>query len=144
MIVCSEKTTVIEQVEGRVLFLEEGLMAQVHCHVLDPLEQAISCTTCVFVENDGSEMTSRDDKEYLVVGTAYLIPDEAEPTRGRVLVFEVVPASSSVSGKAEVCLTTEISVDGAVFSLANLNGRLVAGISSRVRNTLLLPIHLYE
>jgi DNA damage-binding protein 1 len=30
-----------------------------------------------------------DDKSYYVVGTAFALPDEPEPTRGRILVFAV-------------------------------------------------------
>ena len=30
-----------------------------------------------------------DDTEYVVVGTAYVLPEEPEPSRGRLMVFEI-------------------------------------------------------
>jgi DNA damage-binding protein 1 len=95
---------------------------------LDRFEQGLSCTTVVF--EPGSA-------EYFVVGSAYVVPDEQEPTRGRILVFEVVAAADEGSEEKRLHLLTEKEEKGAVFTLAPLCGKLVAGIGSKVRTHVL-------
>ena len=48
---------------------------------LDEYEMGISLTSCTF-ENDSTT--------YYVVGTAYVLEDEQEPTRGRILILSIV------------------------------------------------------
>jgi DNA damage-binding protein 1 len=84
---------------------------------LDPTEQAISCTTCIFER--------MPDKECIVVGTAYMVADEVEAAKGRLLIFEVTE-------EKKVRLVTEKESKAAVFTLAPLNGKLVAGVGSKV------------
>ena len=86
---------------------------------LDDSECVLSIESMVFdVHNVG--MTD----ELFVVGTAYSVPDEEEPRRGRILVF-------SISGR-RIRQVTVFETKGAVYDLKNLNGKLVAGINSRV------------
>jgi hypothetical protein len=54
-----------------------------------------------------------------------VVSGELEPTRGRILVFEIVE-------NRRVHLIAETEVKGAVFSLAQVCGRLVAGVGSKV------------
>ena len=61
-----------------------------------------------------------------MVGTAYVIPGEDEPCRGRVLVFTL---DSNRRGQ----LVTAKEVRGAIYSLCPFNGKLVAGIGSKVQ-----------
>ena len=93
-------------------------------------------------------------KEYIVVGTAHVINDELEPSRGRILVFEVSSASSSSSSSSSsdaagsttaaaaaasagvdrrVAVVAERETRGAVYSLANICGKLAVGLGSKVR-----------
>ena len=135
-----------------MLFFDDSSMEQVAIMELDPLEQALSCTTCVFHQesaNGGSaDVTMTDSSapvgssspglsssrvnassagatEYFVVGTAYVVGGELEPSRGRILVFEVAE-------NKKVHIVAEREVKGAAFSLAQVCGRLVAGIGSKV------------
>ena len=51
-------------------------------------EQAVSVTSCPLGE------PGEQQKTYYVVGTAFVNPDEKEPSHGRVLVFEVTSSKS--------------------------------------------------
>lgn len=61
-----------------------------------------------------------------VVGTGYVIPGEDEPSKGRVLVF-------TFDSNRQCQLVTVKEVRGAVYSMCPFNGRLVAGIGSKVQ-----------
>jgi DNA damage-binding protein 1 len=104
-----------------VVFYDDGTMQQLFTFDLDRMEQSMSCATCRF---EGSS------KEYFVVGTAHVIPEEQEPSRGRILVFEVTGGDSGEERRMH--LIAEKEEKGAVFTLAPLNGKLVAGIGSKV------------
>lgn len=149
-----------EETRSRVLFFEDGNLAQIGVYELDPLEQGISIATCTF-DNDPASSSSSNDAagasgtmsspapahgsasssgssstgaagpqktEYFVVGTAHVINGESEPSRGRILVFEI-------AADRQVFLIAEKEVRGAVYSLAQTSGRLVAGVGSKVRKT---------
>eukprot|EP00898_Chlorokybus_atmophyticus_P002114 jgi/Chlat1/2903/Chrsp2S04662 len=90
----------------------ETLMA----YQLEPFEQACSIITANFTD---------DSTSYFCVGTAYALPDEVEPTKGRILVFTVD------DGKLQ--LAAEKETKGAVYNLNAFNGKLLAGINSKVQ-----------
>ncbi len=136
--VCTEKTTMTERGEEsscQVVFFEEGDMRRVGSFELDRLEQGISlmCGTfspeSIAASSSSSSSSSAPSVEYLVVGTAQVVNEELEPSRGRILVFEV-------DSDRRVVLVAERETKGAVFSLAMLQGKLAAGISSRVSGAL--------
>ena len=79
-------------------------------------------------ENDSSIIScsfADDPREYYVVGTAFTLPEEVEPTRGRILVLVVRDGRLS--------LVAEKEVKGAVYNLNAFNGKLLAGINSKVQ-----------
>ena len=82
---------------------------------LEPDEQDSSVISCAFAD---------DPRAYYVVGTGYSLPEEPEPTRGRILVFR------AEDGKLQ--LVAEKEVKGAVYNLNAFNGKLLAGINSKV------------
>ena len=96
-------------------------MQPLHQHSMGVMEEGISVTSCVF---EGS------NKEYIVVGTAQMEPEEQEPSKGRILVFEVL--GNREENNRRFHLAVEKDVKGAVFSLVVMNGKLVAGIGSKV------------
>jgi DNA damage-binding protein 1 len=143
-----------EETSNRVLFMEDGSLEQIGLFELDRLEQGLSCTTCVFYTDSNASAgvsssssnapTSSDSgvvgdaqhqssssalaamcREYIAVGTAHTVAGELEPSRGRILVYEIV-------ANRRVHLIAEKEVKGAVFSLATVCGRLVAGVGSKV------------
>lgn len=68
---------------------------------------------------------SDDPTSYFVFGTAFILPTESEPSRGRVLVFSVV--------ERKLSLVCEAEVKGCVYSMSPLNGKLLITVNSRVR-----------
>lgn len=78
-------------------------------------EESRAVITCTFT----------DDNNYFVVGSTFLNPDEEkDPSSGRILIFNVVDN--------KLKLVSEINVDGAVYTLCPFNGKLLAGINSKV------------
>ncbi|KAM0921927.1 hypothetical protein ACQ4PT_006526 [Festuca glaucescens] len=88
-------------------------------HPLDQYECGCSMISCSF---------SDDNKFYYCVGTSYVLPEEYEPAKGRILVFAVE------DGRLQ--LVVEKETKGAVYSLNALNGKLLAAINQK--------IHLYN
>ena len=86
---------------------------------LERFEQTTSVLSCRFTEDDSGE--------YYCVGTAYAIPEEPEPTRGRILVFRM----DSEGGK--LVLICERETKGAVYQLNAFNGKLLAAINNKVQ-----------
>jgi len=74
------------------------------------------CCEAVRLEND--------EKEYFVVGTAVNQPEEHEPTEGRILVLSV--------SEGKLDLVSECRTKGAVYDLEKFNGRILAGVNSRL------------
>lgn len=119
-----------------VVFLRETssgggeIMEQIHVHALDHMESGLSvvCTSFHSSNNDSST------KQYIVVGTAQSIVGEVEPSRGRMLVFDLnrTPGAKDGVGDIGISCIYEKEVKGAVFSLASIKGRLIAGIGSKV------------
>eukprot|EP00873_Tetraselmis_striata_P003032 jgi/Tetstr1/423296/TSEL_013995.t1 len=66
-----------------------------------------------------------DPAAYFVVGTAYALPEESEPTKGRLLVFQVIDGKLS--------LVTEREVKGAVYNVNAFSKGLLAGINSHIQ-----------
>jgi DNA damage-binding protein 1 len=60
---------------------------------------------------------------FIVTPTLLII--ESEPTRGRLLLFQIVDGT--------IKLVNETETSGCVYSLAQFQGRLIAGINSRVQ-----------
>ncbi len=115
--------------QGLVLFLDDATFNTIHTHVLDPCEEATS--SCVAMlggggvshcgnGGDGSSSGGKNDsssnqQEYIVVGTAYLVPspDNFEPTSGRILVFSV----KGVGAERQVYLVTEKEIEGCAYCM---------------------------
>ena len=91
------------------------LILVLHAHQLLPSEYALSLVTGKFGD---------DSNSYYVVGTAFVNPEESEPKQGRIVVF------SYSDGKLQQI--TEKEVKGAVYSMVEFNGKLLASINSTV------------
>jgi len=66
-----------------------------------------------------------DDTEYIVVGTGYVLPEESEPSRGRLLVFEVKDN--------RLLLVTEKDIKGACYCMNSFNGKLLSGCNANIQ-----------
>jgi len=137
-----DESTNGEEIEmNYIRLMDEQTFDIIDSFTLDDFEQGISVTKCIF---KGDEET-----EYFVVGTAYALEDEPEPSRGRILVFKVSTFDSSQSSSTTT--TTTINEDsnninvkrlelvaqadtpGAVYTLKSFNGNLLAGVNSKIQ-----------
>jgi len=117
--VCTIKVTLDEAGEDidehYVKLFDDQTFECLHTFELRRWENACSITTCTF---------SDDPATYVVVGTAEAVPSEAEPANGRILVFEIV--------ERRLRLEAEREVKGAVYTLKAFNGKLLAGVNSKI------------
>eukprot|EP00597_Dinobryon_sp_UTEXLB2267_P016468 CAMPEP_0201093814 /NCGR_PEP_ID=MMETSP0812-20130820/2244_1 /ASSEMBLY_ACC=CAM_ASM_000668 /TAXON_ID=98059 /ORGANISM="Dinobryon sp., Strain UTEXLB2267" /LENGTH=1238 /DNA_ID=CAMNT_0047346135 /DNA_START=28 /DNA_END=3744 /DNA_ORIENTATION=+ len=119
-------TNGIEETMCRVLFLDDSSMELISSYDLELLETGFACTTVEFAADPLSSSASTS-KEYFAISTGYIVNDEPDADRGRVLLFEV---SSPVR---KVDLAVERDFKAAVYSLAAVGGRLAAGVGSKVQ-----------
>ncbi len=124
----TEKTAPTERGDetvSRVLFLEEGGLEVFGAFELDRLEQGISIASGTFQLTELESTAAVVPVEYIIVGTARVVNEEIEPSRGRILIFEI-------TSDRRINLVCERDTTAAVFSLAMLQGRLAAGLGSKV------------
>ncbi|KAG6407151.1 hypothetical protein SASPL_130135 [Salvia splendens] len=99
-----------------VRLLDDQTFDFISTYPLDQFECGCSVLSCSF---------SDDNNVYYCVGTAYVMPEENEPTKGRVLIFIVE------DGKLQ--LIAEKETKGAVYSLNAFNGKLLAAINQKIQ-----------
>ncbi|OVA12038.1 Cleavage/polyadenylation specificity factor [Macleaya cordata] len=120
--ICSMKyfqTSTDESEMHFVRLLDDQTFDFISTYPLDTYEFGCSILSCSFAD---------DSNVYYCVGTAYVLPEENEPSKGRILVFIVE------DGKLQ--LIAEKETKGAVYSLNAFNGKLLAAINQK--------IHLYK
>ncbi|EOX96950.1 hypothetical protein QUC31_015915 [Theobroma cacao] len=99
-----------------IRLLDDQTFEFISTYPLDTFEYGCSILSCSF---------SDDPNVYYCVGTAYVLPEENEPTKGRILVFIVE------DGKLQ--LIAEKETKGAVYSLSAFNGKLLAAINQKIQ-----------
>uniref|UniRef100_A0A8C6WPR7 DNA damage-binding protein 1 n=1 Tax=Neogobius melanostomus TaxID=47308 RepID=A0A8C6WPR7_9GOBI len=99
-----------------LLVVDQHTFEVLHAHQFLPSEYALSMVSC---------RLGKDPSVYFVVGTAMVYPEEAEPKQGRIIVFHYT------DGKLQT--VAEKEVKGAVYSMVEFNGKLLASINSTVR-----------
>ncbi|KAI5671045.1 hypothetical protein M9H77_11409 [Catharanthus roseus] len=117
--ICSLKynqSSTDDSVAHHVRLLDDQTFEFVSTYALDQYEYGCSILSCSF---------SDDSNVYYCVGTAYVMPEENEPTKGRILVFIVE------DGKLQ--LIAEKETKGAVYSLNAFNGKLLAAINQKIQ-----------
>lgn len=74
-------------------------------------------------------------KSYLIIGTAYAMHDEDEPTKGRIMVLSCNPDDSDgVAISRSIQTITEMQVRGGVYSMCQFyNGMLLATVNSKTQ-----------
>ncbi|CAN9506633.1 unnamed protein product [Ophioblennius macclurei] len=111
------ETSFGEEVEVHsLLVVDQHTFEVLHAHQFLPSEYALSMVSC---------RLGKDPSVYFIVGTAMLYPEEAEPKQGRIIVFHYT------DGKLQT--VAEKEVKGAVYSMVEFNGKLLASINSTVR-----------
>jgi DNA damage-binding protein 1 len=88
-------------------------------------------------ESQSTNVRNRELQPFLLVGTGYALPDEDEPTRGRILVYscqagkEINTDADRIGGRI-VRQISEFSTEGGVYSLTQFfDGLILASVNSR-------------
>ncbi|XP_073430013.1 DNA damage-binding protein 1 isoform X1 [Dendrobates tinctorius] len=111
------ETSFGEEIEvHNLLIIDQHTFEVLHTHQFLQNEYTLSLVSCKL---------GKDPSTYFVVGTAMVYPDEAEPKQGRIVVFQYS------DGKLQT--VAEKEVKGAVYSMVEFNGKLLASINSTVR-----------
>nr|CAB3464268.1 unnamed protein product [Digitaria exilis] len=116
---CSFKynqTSMEESETHYIRLLDHQTFEFLSTYPLDQYECGCSIISCSFAE---------DNNVYYCVGTAYVLPEENEPTKGRILVFAVE------DGRLQ--LIVEKETKGAVYSLNAFNGKLLTAINQKIQ-----------
>jgi len=121
-----------------VRFLEDATLDDVERIDMEPHEMILSMANVdlvtISVDTASSDTTLMGTKSFLVVGTAYALPDEDEPSCGRILIFSSGTDPHQDALRQEVELVTELQVRGGVYSLCQFyNGLLLATVNSKTR-----------
>ncbi|KAI8524591.1 hypothetical protein RHMOL_Rhmol13G0160800 [Rhododendron molle] len=117
--ICSLKYNQSSTEEAEMHFirlLDDQTFEFISTYALDQYEYACSILSCSF---------SDDGNVYYCVGTAYVMPEENEPSKGRIIVFAVEDQ--------KLVLITEKETKGAVYSLNAFNGKLLAAINQKIQ-----------
>ncbi|PIC34544.1 hypothetical protein B9Z55_014161 [Caenorhabditis nigoni] len=101
------------------MILDQNTFQVLHAHEFGPFEAAVSCISGQF---------SDDSRQYYIVGTGLIYPDESDTKLGRIIVFEVDDVE-----RTKLRRVHELVVRGSPLALRILNGKLVAAINSSVR-----------
>ncbi|PWA29159.1 hypothetical protein CCH79_00006256, partial [Gambusia affinis] len=115
LLVVDQHTFEGETAEGAFPF-ELDCCILLHAHQFLPSEYSLSIVSC---------RLGKDPSVYFIVGTAMVYPEEPEPKQGRIIVFHYT------DGKLQT--VAEKEVKGAVYSMVEFNGKLLASINSTVR-----------
>lgn len=106
-----------EQIEKHSLKLfDQTSFELLNDYSLEPYENVESLTALKFAD---------DVRAYYIVGTGFALPNELEPSKGRILIFKI-------SQDQKLILVTQVDINGTVWCLKPFNGKLLAGISSSV------------
>lgn len=111
--------------QGFLRLIDDQTFEILNSYRLDPFETPSSIIVTP-LSGDASNAS------YFVIGTAYVHQEESEPHQGRILVFSV----TGIHGERKLQLVTEKEVKGAVYCLNAFNGKVLAGVNSKV--------HLYK
>lgn len=141
----------VEVSESKLLFLDDTTFDCYHEYSLDTPEVCLALTTVMLSNanddanaNDKSEGSSEDmdiqasanntgpKHEVLVAGTAYGT-SATEVEKGRILTISIAPASPDSSNKNRVTIVDCLDINGQVFCLAPVSGRLCAGVGAETR-----------
>lgn len=92
-----------------------------------------SATASTAAEGMESSAEAPDHKSFVIVGTAYALPDEDEPTKGRVIIFSCEDEDEETGGR-KVRKVTELQVRGGVYSICQFyDGKILTTVNSKTQ-----------
>ena len=107
-------------------------LACVNLKMNDP-SQSSSDEASMTAQLAGSEP---EYKSYIIIGTAYALHDEDEPSKGRIMVMSSSPDGMSDTGTSSrtIRMVSELQVRGGVYSLCQFyQGKFLATINSKTQ-----------
>jgi DNA damage-binding protein 1 len=129
-----------------IRFLDDSTFEDIQMLNLEPTEMVLSMVSASLSVNQPNQATTSggeletnlalepETKTYLVIGTAYVLPDEDEPTKGRILVYSCNPEDSAGSTSRLVKQVTELQVNGGVYSMCQFfEGHILATVNSKTQ-----------
>jgi DNA damage-binding protein 1 len=97
---------------------------------MEPNEMILS----MVYANMGGSMSGAGARPYLLVGTAFVHPDEDEPTRGRIVVYSVTNDDESHQATRKPRRISELVVRGGVYSMCQFyGGKVLATVNSKMQ-----------
>jgi len=111
-----DQDSVIES--SHVLLLHGETFDQVFDYKLEPREEGWSICSATF-----------HDKQYYVVGTAYVLAEEDEPLKGRVLVLE----ARNNGLQMVLALQAETEVKGTAMALEPFHQKLIVAVGGKIQ-----------
>ncbi|KAL3919428.1 MAG: hypothetical protein SGILL_003758, partial [Bacillariaceae sp.] len=131
---------------GNVIrLLDDSTFDDIQTINLEPTEMVLSMVSASLSVDQSNQTAARGDlesrlelppevKSYLVVGTAYVLPDEDEPTKGRILVYSCNPENGAGSTTRSAKLVTELQVNGGVYSMCQFfEGLILVTVNSKTQ-----------
>jgi DNA damage-binding protein 1 len=133
-----------------IRFLDDSTFDDIQRIDLEPTEMVLSMVSANLIvhrpapsaaaaisgEMDPDVDSEMKMKSYLVVGTAYALHDEDEPTKGRILVYSCNPEDNPAGGSStrSVMQVTELQVRGGVYSMCQFfEGRILVTVNSKTQ-----------
>lgn len=94
---------------------------------LEPFEMLLSLAYVSMSIPESSDLGN-----FLAVGTAFALPDEDEPTRGRLLLYSLKLDESGQAFKRQIKQATELTVEGGVYSVCQFyKGSILVSVNTR-------------
>lgn len=127
-----------------IRFLDDCSFDDVQRIDLEPFEMILSMEYATLrVPSESTAKGSTDEiagkglayRPFLLVGTAYTLAEEDEPSRGRILVYSCLPdPSSTVDSVRHVHEVTELMTQGAVYSFTQFyDGKFLCTVGSKTQ-----------
>ena len=124
-----------------IRFMDDTSFDDIQRFDMDPFETILSMAYVTLAVPDRdvvAEQTPMQQEErpnckpFLVVGTGYSMADEAEMTRGRILLYSCEADETSASNTRTVRQVTELSTNGGVLSICQFfNGSILCSVNSK-------------
>ncbi|EEC45658.1 damage-specific DNA binding protein 1 [Phaeodactylum tricornutum CCAP 1055/1] len=118
-----------------IRFMDDANFDDIHRVDLEPFEMILSMVYATLrIPSDGDQSDQPVHRPFLLVGTAYAMPDEDEPSRGRILVYscQADEASGTPTSTRAVRQITEMSTQGGVYSICQFyDGNFLCTVNSK-------------
>ena len=116
-----------------IRFMDDTTFEDIDRVDLEPYETILSMAYVSLKIPQSPDISGETHRRFLIVGTAYVLPDEDEPSRGKILLYSCEPDGSSAGSKnRQVRPITELFTQGAVYSICQFyHGTVLCTINTK-------------